>query len=139
MEKSEGGVVTIEATLNPILPVITDTEVVLQSIYFDFDKSNITEQGATELDKLVGVMNENPEMVIFAKSHTDARGKEKYNLNLSERRAKSTVQYLVSKGIAKARISGQGFGESELKVTCNTCTNEEHAQNRRSEFVLVKK
>ena len=139
MEKSEGGVVTIEAILNPILPVITDTEVVLQSIYFDFDKSNITEQGATELDKLVGVMNENPEMVIFAKSHTDARGKEKYNLNLSERRAKSTVQYLVSKGIAKARISGQGFGESELKVTCNTCTNEEHAQNRRSEFVLVKK
>lgn len=139
MEKAAAGVVTIVAILDPIQPVITDTEVILQPIYFDFDKSNITEQGATELDKLISVMNDYPEMVIFAKSHTDSRGKDKYNMNLSERRAKSTVQYLLSKGIVKARISGQGFGETELKVACNKCTEEEHAQNRRSEFVIVKK
>ena len=84
-------------------------------------------------------MVEHPNMVIFAKSHTDSRGSDKYNLNLSDRRAKSTVQYLVSKGIAKDRISGQGFGESEPKVTCDNCTEEEHAQNRRSEFLIVKK
>jgi outer membrane protein OmpA-like peptidoglycan-associated protein/tetratricopeptide (TPR) repeat protein len=137
MGKSEGGIVTIVAILDPIQPVITEIEVILQPIYFDFNKSNITDQGATELDKLVGVMNEYPEMVIFAKSHTDSRGKDNYNMNLSDRRAKSTVQYLLSRGISKERISGQGFGESELKVTCDKCTDEEHAQNRRSEFVIV--
>src|SRR5690606_11480166 len=114
-------------------------EVILQPIFFEFDKSNITAQGAEELDKLVEVMKEYPTMVIFAKSHTDSRGDAKYNLNLSDRRAKATVQYIISKGIAKDRISGQGFGESELKVTCTKCTEQEHAQNRRSEFLIVKK
>jgi outer membrane protein OmpA-like peptidoglycan-associated protein len=126
-------------TLKPIVPVITETEVILQPIYFEYDKSNITAQGAEELNKLVVVMNEHPEMVIFAKSHTDNRGSDSYNMRLSDRRAKSTVQYLISKGIAKERISGQGFGESEPKVACKSCTEEEHAQNRRSEFLIVKK
>ncbi|NHM04900.1 OmpA family protein [Flavobacterium celericrescens] len=129
----------VDVTLKPIMPIITEKEVILQPIYFEFNRSNITQQGATELDKLVQVMNEHPTMVIFAKSHTDSRGSDKYNLNLSDRRAKSTVQYLVSKGIAKDRISGQGFGESEPKVTCDKCTEEEHSQNRRSEFLIVKK
>ncbi len=84
-------------------------------------------------------MNEYPNMVIFAKSHTDSRGSDRYNLNLSDRRAKATVQYLISKGIAKNRISGKGFGETEPKVKCENCTEEEHAQNRRSEFLIVKK
>ena len=129
----------VDVVLNPILPIITEKEVILQPIFFEFNKSNITQQGAAELDKLVQVMVEHPNMVIFAKSHTDSRGSDKYNLNLSDRRAKSTVQYLVSKGIAKDRISGQGFGESEPKVACDNCTEEEHAQNRRSEFLIVKK
>ena len=129
----------VDVVLNPILPIITEKEVILQPIFFEFIKSNITQQGAAELDKLVQVMVEHPNMVIFAKSHTDSRGSDKYNLNLSDRRAKSTVQYLVSKGIAKDRISGQGFGESEPKVACDNCTEEEYAQNRRSEFLIVKK
>lgn len=137
--KTDGGEVVVEALLTPIMPIITEKEVILQPIYFEYDKSNITQEGASELDKLVQVMNENPTMVIFAKSHTDNRGTDRYNLNLSERRAKSTVQYLVSKGISKDRISGQGFGESEPKVTCDNCTEEQHAQNRRSEFLIVKK
>ena len=138
-ENEYGQDIYFEITLKPIMPVITEKEVILQPIYFEYNKSNITQQGAAELDKLVQVMAEHSTMVIFAKSHTDSRGSDKYNLNLSERRAKSTVQYLVSKGIAKDRISGQGFGESELKVTCDKCTEEEHAQNRRSEFLIVKK
>ena len=137
--KTDGGEVVVEALLTPIMPIITEKEVILQPIYFEYDKSNITQEGAAELDKLVQVMNEYPTMVIFAKSHTDQRGSDRYNLNLSDRRAKSTVQYLVSKGISKDRISGQGFGESEPKVTCDTCTEEQHAQNRRSEFLIVKK
>jgi outer membrane protein OmpA-like peptidoglycan-associated protein/tetratricopeptide (TPR) repeat protein len=137
--KTDGGEVIVEALLQPIMPIITEKEVILQPIYFVYDKSNITKEGAAELDKLVDVMKEHPTMVIFAKSHTDNRGSDKYNLNLSERRAKATVQYLISKGIAKDRISGQGFGESEPKVVCEECTEEQFAQNRRSEFLIVKK
>ena len=137
--KAENDQVVVEALLNPIMPIITENEVILQPIYFEYDKSNITAEGAAELNKLVMVMNEYPNMVIFAKSHTDSRGSDKYNINLSDRRAKATVQYLISKGIAKDRISGQGFGESEPKVACKSCTEEEHAQNRRSEFLIVKK
>ena len=137
--KAENEQVVVEALLNPIMPIITEKEVILQPIYFEFNKSNITAEGAAELDKLVAVMSEYPNMVIFAKSHTDSRGSDKYNMNLSDRRAKSTVQYLISKGIAKDRISGQGFGESEPKVACKPCNEEQYAQNRRSEFLIVKK
>ena len=139
VKKAENEQVVVEALLNPIMPIITETEVILQPIYFEFDRSNITAEGAAELDKLVIVMNEHPNMVIFAKSHTDSRGSDKYNMNLSDRRAKATVQYLISKGIAKDRISGQGFGESEPKVACKPCNEEQHVQNRRSEFLIVKK
>jgi len=137
--KSEGGEVVVEVNLVPITPIITEEEVILQSIFFEYNKSNITETGAAELDKLVTVLNDHPTMVVFVKSHTDNRGGDKFNLNLSDRRAKSTVQYIISKGISSDRISGQGFGETEPKVVCTECTEEEHAQNRRSEFLIVKK
>jgi outer membrane protein OmpA-like peptidoglycan-associated protein len=137
--KAENYQVVVEALLNPIMPIITEKEVILQPIYFEYNKSNITADGASELNKLILVMNEHPNMVIFAKSHTDSRGSDSYNMKLSDRRAKATVQYLISKGIVKERISGQGFGESEPKVACKSCTEEEHAQNRRSEFLIVKK
>lgn len=137
--KSKGPKADVKAPLNPIEVIVTDTEVVLNPIYFEFDKSNITQQGAFELDKLVQVMKNNPNMVIFAKSHTDRRGGDKYNMNLSERRAQATVQYIISKGIDAARISGKGLGETEPKVACDQCTEAEHAQNRRSEFLIVKK
>ena len=135
-----GGKMIIDASIDPIEVIVTETEIILNPIYFEFDKSNITKQGASELDKLVYVMSQNDKLVVFAKSHTDSRGDAKYNLDLSERRAKSTVQYVISKGIDASRISGNGFGESQLKVDCkNKCTEEEHAINRRSEFMIVKK
>lgn len=139
MEKSQNGPKSIVLNMTPIKPIITEREVILQAIYFEYNKSNITAQGAEELDKLVKVMNEYPNMVIDAKSHTDNRGADSYNLRLSDRRAKSTVQYIVSKGIAKNRITGSGMGETQSKVPCTECTEEEHAQNRRSEFLIIKK
>lgn len=139
MEKSQNGAKTIVLNMTPIKPIITEREVILQAIYFEYNKSNITAQGAAELDKLVKVMNEYPNMVIDARSHTDSRGADSYNLRLSDRRAKSTVQYIVSKGIAKNRITGSGMGETQPKVPCTECTEEEHAQNRRSEFLIIKK
>lgn len=138
--KTKGGKTSVEIALEPVEVVITDTEVLLKNIYFEFNKSNITQQGAGELDKLVNVMNKYPNMVIYVKSHTDGKGSAAYNLKLSEQRAQSTVQYLVSKGISKDRLSGKGFGSTEPKIDCKSnCTEEEDAQNRRSEFKIIKK
>ncbi|WP_299115638.1 OmpA family protein [uncultured Winogradskyella sp.] len=128
----------VQISLDPIEKIVTPEEIVLNPIYFDFDKSNITAQAAFELDKLVQVMDKYPDLVINATSHTDSRGSESYNQRLSQRRAKSTQQYVISKGIDKSRISAEGKGESELKVKCGSnCTDEEHQQNRRSEFLIV--
>ena len=136
--KSKGPKAKVDAALQPIDVIVTETEIILKPIYFEFDKSNITQEGAFELDKLVQVMKNNAKMVIMAKSHTDSRGSDNYNLTLSDRRAKSTVQYIISKGIDASRISGKGMGELEPKDVCNPCTEAQHALNRRSEFLIVK-
>lgn len=136
--KAEGKTIKIE--LEPVTVIITDTEVLLNPIYFDFNKSNITSQGASELDKLVKVMQDNPKMIIFVRSHTDSKGSPEYNLSLSEKRAQATVQYIISKDIPSDRISGKGIGSTEQKIKCGlNCTEEEDSQNRRSEFLIVKK
>ena len=137
---TNGGKLKVSAALNPIDVIVTEKEVILKEIFFEFNKANITAEGAFELDKLVQVMKSNENIVIMAKAHTDNRGTDTYNMNLSDRRAKATVQYVISKGIDKARITGKGYGESEPKVDCKeACTEEEHAMNRRSEFLIVKK
>jgi outer membrane protein OmpA-like peptidoglycan-associated protein/tetratricopeptide (TPR) repeat protein len=136
--KSKGPKAKVDAALQPIDVIVTETEIILKPIYFEYDKSNITQEGAFELDKLVQVIKNNDKMVILAKSHTDSRGSDKYNLTLSDRRAKSTVQYIISKGIDASKISGKGMGELEPKEVCNPCTEAQHALNRRSEFLIVK-
>jgi len=148
MEEYESNKIAIEGTdeeelavtlaLDPIEKLIVADRVVLNPIYFDYDKSNVTARAAFELDKLVQVMNKYPNMVINAKSHTDSRGSNGYNERLSDRRAKTTVQYVISKGIDASRISGIGRGENEPAVNCGSaCTEEEHQLNRRSEFLIV--
>jgi outer membrane protein OmpA-like peptidoglycan-associated protein len=128
----------LDIYLDPIEKIIVEEKIMLNPIYFDFDKSNITNQAAFELDKLVAIMEKYPDMIIKAESHTDARGPATYNRGLSDRRAKSTAQYVISKGISEDRISGVGKGEDEPKIDCSQgCSKEEHAQNRRSEFIIV--
>jgi outer membrane protein OmpA-like peptidoglycan-associated protein/tetratricopeptide (TPR) repeat protein len=130
--------VEVTIPLDPLEVLIVADRVVLNPIYFDFDKSNVTAQAAFELDKLVQIMTKYPEMVISATSHTDSRGSASYNEKLSDRRAKTTVQYVISKGIDATRISGVGKGENEPNVNCGaTCTEEEHQLNRRSEFIIT--
>ena len=111
-------------------------------IYFDFDKSFIRNDASVELNKLVEVMNEYPEMVIKIESHTDSRGSKDYNRYLSDKRAKSTRDYIVSQGIDASRIeSAIGYGEDQLLNECDgsvRCTKEQHELNRRSEFIIVK-
>lgn len=137
---SKEGEKSIRIALRPIDDIVEDEMVKLNPILFDFDKHNIKPQAAFELDKLVQLMKKHPEMVIKVEGHTDNRGSAAYNMNLSNRRAKSTVQYVISKGIAKDRISGEGFGESRPAVDCGAnCTEAEHQKNRRSDFIIVKK
>ena len=130
--------VSATIALKPIEEIIVEDQIVLNPILFDLDKSNIKAQAAFELDKVVSVMNKYPEMVIAVGAHTDSRATDAYNLTLSEARAQSTVQYIISKGISGKRISGKGYGESQPKVSCgDTCSEAEHQLNRRSEFTIV--
>ncbi|NAS32512.1 OmpA family protein [Flavobacteriaceae bacterium R38] len=111
-------------------------------IYFDFDKSDIRNQAAIELNKVVMLMNEYPQMVIKIESHTDSRGNDDYNEKLSDRRAKATRDYIVSQGINANRIeSAIGYGEKQLINDCANgveCQNAKHDLNRRSEFIILK-
>jgi len=130
--------VSVEILLTPIEEIILANKVVLNPIYFDFDKSNITAQAAFELDKLVQLMTKYESIVISAESHTDSRGSASYNLSLSDRRAKTTAQYVISKGIDASRITGIGKGETSPNVDCGgKCTEDEHQLNRRSEFFIL--
>ena len=111
-------------------------------IYFGFDKWNINTDAAAELDKIVEIMKENTDLIIESGSHTDSRGTKAYNQILSERRAKATVDYIVSKGIDASRIKSKGYGESQLLNNCKDgvrCKIVDHKLNRRTEFVLVNK
>lgn len=128
----------LKIKLDPIEELIVEEKIVLNPIYFEFDKANITNQAAFELDKLVSIMKKYPKMIIRAESHTDGRGPASYNKLLSERRAKSTTQYVISKGINENRISGFGMGEEDPEIDCSSgCSKDEHAKNRRSEFIIV--
>lgn len=113
-----------------------------ENILFGFDKFNVTAAASSALDELVSAMKDNPEMVIKIESHTDSRGNREYNTYLSDKRAKASKAYLVSKGIDESRIeSAIGYGEDRLLNTCDgsmRCTEDQHLQNRRSEFIIVK-
>jgi len=124
--------------LDPIEELIVEEKIILNPIYFEFDKFNITNQAAFELDKLVAIMEKYPEMIIRAESHTDSRGPAAYNKLLSDRRAKATAQYVISKGINENRISGVGKGEEDPEIDCSSgCSKDKHAKNRRSEFIII--
>lgn len=120
-----------------------DEKIDINPIFFDYDKSDITPQALIELDKVVFAMNNFPKLKIKIESHTDSRGKDEYNLTLSDARAKSTQTYLISKGIDTSRIeSAIGYGEKRLTNKCSNgvkCTEEEHFANRRSDFIVVEK
>lgn len=112
----------------------------IRIIYFDFDKSDIRPDAAVDLAKFVDVLEKYPTMQIDIQSHTDSRGTARYNKNLSERRAQSTMQWMLGKNVAKNRMKAKGFGETQLVNKCNDnteCSEEEHQLNRRSLFIIT--
>lgn len=120
----------------------TNGEVItLNNLYYDFDRWNIREDAAIELDNVVQIMKEYPSMEVELASHTDSRGNDLYNMSLSQKRAESAVKYIVSQGIEKSRISARGYGESQLVNDCANgaqCTEEEHQDNRRTEIRIIR-
>lgn len=125
---------TTKLVLNKI---VIDKAIVLENIYYDFDQSYITDAAAVELDKLVKIMEDNPQISIELSSHTDARGDNDYNQKLSQRRAEAAVQYLIDSGIKPGRITAKGYGEQQLIVK-NAINEEQHEINRRTEFKVVR-
>jgi outer membrane protein OmpA-like peptidoglycan-associated protein/tetratricopeptide (TPR) repeat protein len=112
----------------------------IKIIYFDFDKWNIRPDAAFDLAKIVDVMKEHPTMKIDVRSHTDSRQTHKYNEKLSDRRAKSTIAWMIGQGIEANRLTGRGYGETQLINKCSDdveCTEDEHQANRRSEFIIM--
>ena len=112
----------------------------IKMIYFDLDKYNIRQEAALDLEKILDVLNLNPTMKLDIRSHTDSRASHKYNEVLSDNRAKSTINWLVKNGVDPGRLTGKGYGETQLVNKCADnvkCSEEEHQLNRRSEFIIT--
>lgn len=124
-----------------LFPLEVDQVVRLENIFYDYNKANIRPDAAVELDKLVSTLQDNPTVKIELSSHTDCRGKDAYNMKLSEKRAKSAVDYIISKGIPKTNITSKGYGESQPSESCacEKCSEDEHQRNRRTEFKVLSK
>ena len=132
--------VTFDTTL-VLDRIVIDKSIVMENIYYDFARWDITPEAGVELDKLVDIMYDNPDIVIELSSHTDSVDTESYNIRLSQRRAESAVSYIVSTGVDRNRITAKGYGESR-HIARNTNPDgtdnpEGRAKNRRTEFKVV--
>ncbi len=132
---------TIKESVTIVLDKIyKNVQITLSNIYYDYNKWNIRPDAALVLDTLVTLLNENPTVSVQLGSHTDSRGNDNFNMNLSQKRAQSCVDYLVAHGIAKERLTAKGYGETQLVNGCGNgvpCTEEEHQKNRRTTFQVT--
>ena len=137
--KEEQAIVANEPKIET--PKIKEGKILINPIYFDLDEYYLTLPARRELDKIIVIMRENPTMIIESGSHTDTRGNFDYNLNLSEKRSQEVVGYLVANGADPDRISGRGYGETMPVNHCLDgvkCSEREHLENRRTEFVILR-
>jgi outer membrane protein OmpA-like peptidoglycan-associated protein len=126
-----------EVALEKIFP---EKEIVIENIYYDYDKATLREESLPILDKLVSFFDENQDLKIEIGSHTDSRGSDQYNQDLSQRRAQSVVDYFIAKGVPSAQLSAKGYGESKLINECANgveCSEEKHQKNRRTTFRVI--
>lgn len=113
---------------------------IIENLYYAYGDYKIDAAGYNILDKVITVLNSNPNLNIELSSHTDSRSSDSYNMTLSQKRAKTAVDYIISKGISKSRLKAVGYGETHLLNNCKNdmpCGEEEHAKNRRTEFKIV--
>lgn len=122
-------------------PVSTGKVITLKGIYYDYDSYALRSEAKVELDKIVQTMNEYPSLEIRLGAHTDSRGNDTSNMNLSQNRANAATKYIISKGVAPHRVRAAGYGESQLKNHCSNgveCSDSEHQMNRRTEVTILK-
>ncbi len=138
LQLSKGGLAGKEVKPGDDLAELLDLEI----IYFDLDKSFIRSDAEIELQKIIATLKQYPSLTIDVRSHTYSRTGDDYNMYLSEQRAKNTIKYIIEKGeIDKSRITGRGYGETNLVNECSnntSCSDQEHQLNRRSEFIMIK-
>jgi len=116
---------------------IVENTIVIENIYFDFNKASIRTESTLSLNKILEVLNANPEMKIAINAHTDSRGSDKYNMILSEKRAQEAKQYLIKKGINQDRLEAKGYGETKPLSNCKAnCTEAQFDADRRVEFII---
>ena len=118
-------------------PLEAGSVIRLKNIYFEFDKDELMPRSFVELKKLLGILQQQPKMAIEIVGHTDDLGNDAYNLDLSRRRAKAVMQYLLDNKIPASRLRSKGEGEA--KPIATNATDEGRAQNRRVEFVVLKR
>lgn len=121
----------------PLEKLIVGSKIVLKNIFYDFDKSTLRSESIAEIERLIQLMNENPTLKIELSSHTDSKGTDEYNEKLSQARAQSVVDYLISKSITTDRLVAKGYGESQ-PISTNE-TDEGRQMNRRTEFKILSK
>jgi len=137
----ENGELSKTINVSLALPKIYyDQEIVLEKIYYDFNKSNIREDAKVVLDTLAILLRQNPQIQIELSSHTDCRGDDEYNMILSQKRAQSAVDYIVSRGVDSQAVTAKGYGKTVPFSTCECemCTEEEHQKNRRTSFKILR-
>ncbi len=140
------GVIYVDDPWLKVLKLKTDSKkdslTIIENIYYNYGEYKLLPDAEKTLDKVINIMKNDNQLVIELSSHTDSRSSNEYNLKLSQSRAKSAVDYMLSRGVDKSRISGKGYGETKLINKCADgveCTEEEHAQNRRTEFKISRK
>ncbi|MBK8621312.1 MAG: OmpA family protein [Saprospiraceae bacterium] len=139
-QKPKDGEYTVTRNLDLVLSKIyPDKEIILENIYYEYDKWDLTKEAFPTLEKLANMMVANPGIQIRLNSHTDCRGEDDYNMELSQKRAQSVVDFLISKGIKETRLTPVGYGETKLAdlCVCESCTEAQHQKNRRTTFTIV--
>ncbi|MGL1889854.1 MAG: OmpA family protein [Reichenbachiella sp.] len=123
-----------------LLPIVIGEPIGLNDIHYDRRMWDIRPDAAKELDLFVSKLQENPSIIVELSTHTDSRGSDSYNFDLSDKRAKSAAAYVTKHGIESKRIKGQGYGETQLLNECKDgveCTKQQHQNNRRAEFMVT--
>ena len=121
--------------------IFEGVEIVIDNIYYDLNKDDIREDAKPALNQIIKILEENPQVKMELASHTDCRGEDDYNLDLSQRRASSAVNYIIAESdVESNRLSSVGYGETKFEINCecNTCTEEEHQINRRTTFKVIR-
>jgi outer membrane protein OmpA-like peptidoglycan-associated protein len=145
-DQNKLGVVYVDDPWLKVLQLKNETKrdslTIVENVYYNYGEYKILPEAQKTLDKVINIMKNDAQLVIELSSHTDSRSSAEYNTRLSQQRAKAAVDYMISKGVSKDRISGKGYGESRLINKCADgveCTEEEHAKNRRTEFKILRK